>query len=171
MDERVALLTDKQRQCLRLVWRHRESKEIARVLGISPHSVDGRIKTAMRTLGVADRYEAARLLARTEGEPDQPLIYGSPDIPEFPVAGAMREPLNVDERPAEPMILGEAQAAYHLMPKHETRGLGLPFPTEARRRNDLSVGARLLWALAIAFGSAIAFGALAAGLEALSRLA
>lgn len=176
MDERVALLTEKQRECLRLVWRHRESKEIARALGISSHSVDGRIKTAMRTLGAQDRYEAARLLAQAEAgaeaaRNDQPLVYGSPDVPPVPRPEPQEDPLNVDERLAEPMILGEAQAVYRLMPAPEARGFGLPFPTQARRRNDLGVGARLIWVLAVAIGTAIAFGALAAGLEALSRLA
>lgn len=82
----VAQLTDGQRDCLRLVYRHMTSKDIARVLGVSPHTVDMRLRTAMRTLAVASRIDAARLLVQYEagGEmlPDsyQPLIYQAPDV-------------------------------------------------------------------------------------------
>lgn len=86
----VMALTDGQRDCLRLVYNHMKSKDIARVLGVSPHTVDMRLRTAMRTLGVASRIEAARMLVQEEsgGEtsPDQslpqyqPLIYHAPDI-------------------------------------------------------------------------------------------
>jgi DNA-binding CsgD family transcriptional regulator len=82
----LALLTDGQRDCLRLVYNHMTSKDIARVLGVSPHTVDMRLRTAMKTLNVGSRIEAARLLVQEEagGEvvPDayQPLIYHPPEI-------------------------------------------------------------------------------------------
>ena len=83
---RVMALSDGQRDCLRLVYNHMKSKDIARALNVSPHTVDMRLRTAMRTLGVASRIEAARMLVQEEsgGEtsPDQyqPLIYHAPDI-------------------------------------------------------------------------------------------
>ncbi|MBC7505477.1 MAG: helix-turn-helix transcriptional regulator [Sandarakinorhabdus sp.] len=79
-------LTEGQRDCLRLVYNHMKSKDIARILGLSPHTVDMRLRTAMRTLGVTSRIEAARMLVQKEsgGEttPDtyQPLIYQAPDV-------------------------------------------------------------------------------------------
>jgi DNA-binding CsgD family transcriptional regulator len=82
----LAQLTEGQRDCLRLVYNHMTSKDIARVLNVSPHTVDMRLRTAMRTLSVASRIEAARLLVQHEagGEtlPDayQPLIYQTPDV-------------------------------------------------------------------------------------------
>ena len=42
----VARLSEGQRECLRMVYRHLETKEIARSLGISPDGVTQRIKTA-----------------------------------------------------------------------------------------------------------------------------
>lgn len=81
-------LTDGQKDCLRHVYNHMTSKDIARVLGVSPHTVDMRLRTAMRVLGVPTRIDAARLLVRHESgndvlpEPYQPLIYGSPDMVE-----------------------------------------------------------------------------------------
>src|SRR5688572_25598825 len=66
-EDRFAQLTEKQRECLRLVLRNHSSKEIARELGIGVHAVDQRLKSAMKTLGVSSRAEAARLLAAHEG--------------------------------------------------------------------------------------------------------
>lgn len=171
MIDRITLLTDKQRDCLRLVWRHQESKEIARTLGISPHSVDGRIKTAMRTLGVDDRYEAARLLALSEGAAtDQPPVYAPSDIGDGPLYASDLPPLNAGGRSAGPVVLEEAQAAYRLSP-HPEPWFAPPLPTTGRPRNELSASSRLFWVVIVAIGTALAFGALAAGLEALSRLA
>jgi DNA-binding CsgD family transcriptional regulator len=70
IERRVARLTEGQRLCLLLVAEHRSSKEIARHLGISSHTVDQRIRTALKTLGVRQRAHAARLLIHSlEAEP------------------------------------------------------------------------------------------------------
>lgn len=79
-------LTEGQRDCLRLVYNHMTSKDIARVLGVSPHTVDMRLRTAMKTLNVDSRIGAARLLVQEEAggstTPDayQPLIYQAPEL-------------------------------------------------------------------------------------------
>lgn len=62
MESRIAGLTEGQRLCLMLVSEQRSSKEIARHLGISSHTVDQRMRAALKTLGVQQRAEAARLL-------------------------------------------------------------------------------------------------------------
>lgn len=65
-NDRIARLTEQQRVCLRMVYSHLTSKEIAPRLGIEPNSVDQHIKAAMRTLGVSDRRTAALILAEHE---------------------------------------------------------------------------------------------------------
>lgn len=162
-------LTEKQRVCLRMVWQHRESKEIARELGISPHSVDGRIKTAMRTLGVDDRYEAARLVVASET--DQPLIYPPSDIPQTYDPAATSLSFTPGERQGEHLAFEEAQAVYRLSPSSTARHFSLPLPGDGRETNDLDTKKRLFWIAQIAIGTALAFGALAASLTALSRFA
>jgi DNA-binding CsgD family transcriptional regulator len=97
MDERqLAKVTEGQRACLRLVLRHMSSKEIARALDISRHTVDQRLRLAMRTLGAASRVEAAQILAGAEGgEGYQGLIHQPPDIdsgPARPPSGATAPP-------------------------------------------------------------------------------
>lgn len=53
-------LTDKQREALNLLIQHKTSKEISRILGISPHTVDQRIESAKRKFGAATRGELAQ---------------------------------------------------------------------------------------------------------------
>lgn len=55
----LAGLTGKQREVLDLLLQHQTSKEIARRLEISPHTVDQRIEFAKRKLGVNSRSEVA----------------------------------------------------------------------------------------------------------------
>ena len=60
-------LTDKQREVLELLIEHKTSKQIARALGISPHTVDQRIFFAKEKLGAASRNEAAAAYRRLVG--------------------------------------------------------------------------------------------------------
>lgn len=78
-------LTAKQREVLDLLIQHKTSKEISRILGISPYTVDQRILLARGKLQVASRSEVAQayrlLLEHTaalglSGKP----VYGSPDV-------------------------------------------------------------------------------------------
>ncbi len=56
----VQSLTEKQREVLDLLLDHKTSKEIAKFLGISPHTVDQRIQFAKRRLGASSRSDLAR---------------------------------------------------------------------------------------------------------------
>lgn len=56
-------LTEGQKDCLRLVNDHLTSKEIARILQISPFTVDQRLDAAKKKMGVSSRREAAKIFA------------------------------------------------------------------------------------------------------------
>ena len=56
--EQIAKLSQGQIECLLLVDRHSSTKEIASQLGISPHTVDQRIRGALEMLGVERRGES-----------------------------------------------------------------------------------------------------------------
>ena len=62
----VNRLSTGQKDCLRLVLAHKTSKEIARELEISSHTVDQRIRYAIRALGARSRMQAAMYLAEAE---------------------------------------------------------------------------------------------------------
>lgn len=72
----IAELTEGQKACLRLVDDHHTSKEIARILGISPFTVDQRLDAARRKLNAASRKDAAKLFAAMEqGGISEPFVY------------------------------------------------------------------------------------------------
>ena len=168
---RVAKLTPGQLECLRLVDQHLSSKEIAVELGISPHTVDQRIRQALHTLGVSRRAQAARIVAQTS-EPYQRLIHQSPYIEA--AAGAGNQDGAVSNQIRHAGRAGEARGnpSFHT---EQRRGLSwsslqLPFATRSHPRNEMSVGLRLLWIVVIATGAAFSAGMYLAGLESLARL-
>ncbi len=77
----IAELTEGQKACLRLVDDHHTSKEIARILGISPFTVDQRLDAARRKLRASSRKDAAKIFAAMEraGISD-PFVYEPPAV-------------------------------------------------------------------------------------------
>ncbi len=66
-------LTEKQREAMDLLVKRMTSKEIARELGISPHTVDQRISIAKDKLGAATRHHAATVYQRLSQTYEQPV--------------------------------------------------------------------------------------------------
>jgi DNA-binding CsgD family transcriptional regulator len=169
----VDKLSEGQREVLRRVNRHMETKEIARELGISPDGVNQRIKAAMRMLGVNKRRDAALLLAEAERQdPYQPLVYPPRDIvsagdPETfgPSTESGRE-----HGPASIGAMREEQAIFEAVPQLRPQRLRLPLPIRGGRPGDLNVLQRLGWIVGMMLMIAFAFGVFLAGMEALSRL-
>jgi len=139
--DRLARLTDKQRECLRLVYAHMSSKEIAQRLGVEPGTVDQYVKAAMRILGVSDRRAAARMLAEYEG--------GAAPRPAALALQEDQEPFDADPPRREPL---------------------LPLPLGGVRPTHVGWEKRLAWIVMIAIGIALAFLVLIASTEAVTRL-
>lgn len=169
--KRIARLTEQQRACLRHVYAHRTSKEIAPLMGIEPGSVDQHIKAAMRILGVGDRRTAARILAEYEGRDDSPAVAYPPLTPP-PSSDSYNfvPPIVSGWQPHEPAggSMREEQAFFRVATPGGTPTF--PLPIGSSRPGDLSWVMRLAWIVAIAIGVALAFGALVSGIEALGRL-
>lgn len=87
-------LTPREKECLRLVARHHQSKEIARLLDISKSTVDKHIDSAKARLGAANRRAAAMALILYEDEYGVGIEYPS-------------DPDPISERPADRSV--EAQ--------------------------------------------------------------
>jgi DNA-binding CsgD family transcriptional regulator len=170
----IARLSQGQIECLLLVDRHHNSKEIAAHLGISPHTVDQRIRGALEKLGVERRGEAARLVAAAISPDDaayQRLIHQSPyiDLPTQPghEEGTVRTQIRHADR------AGEASPPGNLTeqsPAGSGSPLQLPFATRSHPSNEMSVGLRLVWIVLIAMGATFSAGMYLAGLESLSRM-
>lgn len=89
-------LTAKQREVLDLVIQHKTSKEISRLLGISPHTVDQRIMLARGKLGVGSRGEVAQAYRRLVEIYEQPVYEPSHiGIPSFQADRSEREDVEV----------------------------------------------------------------------------
>ncbi|WP_417611043.1 helix-turn-helix domain-containing protein [Parasphingorhabdus sp.] len=171
----VTKLNDGQRACLRLVLAHLNSKEIARELGISPHTVDQRLRTAMRILNAHSRFEAARIFASFDQHNTyQPLIY---QMAAVEPASKIVEQQVASGRPSSEKLgvmddggNEESGGASTIREESRIRRRPLPIPRYHGEKNSLAAVERLGWILAIAIGAALSFGGLVAGLEALSRL-
>jgi len=171
---RVARLSQGQIDCLLLVDKHHSSKEIAARLGISPHTVDQRIRGALEKLGVDRRGEAARLVAAAISSGDQAyqrLIHQSPHIDEAAATGHQESAVGYQIRHAgragetsSPGVITEQRSVGFGSP------LQLPFATRSHPSNEMSIVQRLLWIVLIAMGAAFSAGMYLAGLESLSRL-
>ncbi len=113
--ERVAKLTEKQRECLHLVVLRKSSKEIARILNISKPAVDQRLDSARRTLDVATRDQAAIVFARAAGDYDR-IIYDPAYLPSEPDLAAKAS----QGEQAESFMLEEAAVPYDFNSTHES---------------------------------------------------
>lgn len=168
--QKVARLTPGQLDCLRLVDQHLSSKEIAAELGISPHTVDQRIRQALATLDVERRAQAARLVAQYSG-PYQRLIHQSPYIEAGHPTGQPEPAVSHQIRHADRSgKVGTAGFITEQRPASFRPSLQPPFATRSNPRNEMSVGQRLFWIAAIAIGAAFSAGMYLAGLESLARL-
>ncbi len=175
LDDRLARLSEGQRLCLALVDQHLSSKEIALKLGISPHTVDQRVRQSLQILGVEKRGEAARLVASAMRDGRDPayqrLIHQPPYIDAPPAPGhqdgAVSHQIRHADRAGGSSLVG---IETEQRPADRWASLPLPFATRSNPRNEMSVGFRLLWIVLIAMGATFSAGMYLAGLESLSRL-
>jgi len=171
---KVSRLSPGQIDCLLLVDQHLSSKEISLRLGISPHTVDQRIRGALEKLGVERRGEAARMVAAVLDPSHaayQRLIHQSPHIDVDDAERHQTEAVSNQIRHAD--RVGEA-GPLGLITEQRTGmsrpPLQMPFATRNHPSNEMGVGQRLLWIFLIAIGAAFSAGMYLAGLESLSRL-
>lgn len=160
----IARLTEAQRVALRLFMERKTAKQIALELGITPKAVELRLKGARDALGVSTSAEAARLLATAERniafrgtlggstEVADPALSLSPSDIDSRSGGTVR----ADDR----KVLSETRVAFEHRPVRFQSGLGWPFPTDGDGRNDLSLGARLLWPFLAICGIGVSVGTL-----------
>ena len=173
--DRVARLSDGQRQCLALVDQHLSSKEIAIRLGISSHTVDQRVRQSLHILGVDKRGEAARMVASVMGLSSAPayqrLIHQPPYIDAADAGDHQREAVDQQIRQVD-RAGGTSLDGLDTEPRPAQRWPSLPLPiaTRSQPSNEMSVATRLLWIVLIAVGAAFSAGMYLAGLESLSRM-
>ena len=166
----LSRLTDGQKACLRMVYRHMSSKDIARALEISPHTVDQRLRVAMHSLGVDTRIDAARLLAAHESGLYQQAVYQSPHlVPDPPVPEPEALAASGLEGQADGRHFRQTQALYSAGTPPEPR-IHWPLRKEGGRNNGLGAKDTLIWIVTIPAGFMVAIGMLATGLDVIATL-
>jgi hypothetical protein len=180
--QKPGALRDIHKECLRLAGRHYSSKEIARMLGISKHTVDQRLRHATQKMGATSRFEAARRFcdddtepARLPSKPDlcDPILYDAAYIPVKHHYASDEEPGSErDQLPgAAGSRLQDAQAPYTFGDTSKFEPLfSIPVSTGEAPPSSLSLSTKSLLVVGVAAISLLAFGAAVAALEVLSRI-
>ena len=117
-DNYLSLLSAAQIETLRHVFEHKNSKEIARIMDVSPHTVDERVRRALKKLNVSNRVDAAKILASNgvfeNVTPYQSLTYQLAELG--------------DDAPP-----GDAETGRSSL--RQVFDIGLPFPTASQPTN------------------------------------
>jgi DNA-binding CsgD family transcriptional regulator len=147
-EDRFDKLTERQKECLRLVAHGLEVKEIARELDLSPTAVIERLRGARRVLGVESSREAARRLAVYQEavinirhvdmpQPVADMAYPLPSSAASKGIDGTEGPYRLQEVSAPFATLDPSVAA-------ETRSWSWPWRGKGVRSNDLTSSQRLL---------------------------
>lgn len=119
-------LTPKQAEVMPLVYQGYNSKEIGRMLGISPTTVDQRVDGARRRLGATTRAEAARLFAAENKIPER-VVYEPFPVPlpgeDEPSVRLPRDDLRFHDAMFDERAAWDRGSLWHL-PAIEPRDLG-----------------------------------------------
>jgi DNA-binding CsgD family transcriptional regulator len=185
---RLSLLTSGQRDCLHLVGQYMSSKEIARALGVSPHTVDQRLKRATALLQVQTRFDAARMfmqeIAADDSSPTgQPiydsLVYQPSELSEArKLAMLQMSPDNLNQpgdRTVTPDVAYDTLHDFHAS-YDGGAGNNASGPSSwlvqvgIGRKNELTLFARICVIILITIASVLGFATLITIAEGLSRL-
>ncbi|MDZ3831869.1 MAG: helix-turn-helix transcriptional regulator [Sphingopyxis sp.] len=152
-DNYLSLLSAAQIETLRHVFEHKNSKQIARIMDVSPHTVDERVRRALKKLNVSNRVDAARILA---------------------VNGVFENVTPYQSLTYQPSALGDEGSPDDADPGRSSLrrifDIGSPFPTASQPANRHGLMERIIWPILIAFATILAFSALYSILVGLGRV-
>jgi DNA-binding CsgD family transcriptional regulator len=162
-------LSPRQVECLSLVAQNHSSKEIARLLKLSVHTVNSYISEGVEALGLSNRREAARLIQSRQHEIEHPYIIGSESmrvtdpailldelVGDELVSHLVISELSSDKK-NEVEIVTDAFFGFHLF-----RG--------ARSHNTLSIVDRVIWIVSVAVGLAVLLSTSVMVIDTITRL-
>jgi DNA-binding CsgD family transcriptional regulator len=143
----VSRLTEMQKVCLRHVATHLSSKDIARKLGISPHTVDTHLRAAIKLLEAKNRHDAAMIFLAVEDDPSLALSSQPSRLAEAPQSALFDSPPAMRETVSDHRRL---------------RSKLLPLPSFWGDENDLSNFAKVGWIVLLSIYICLSIGALVA---------
>lgn len=140
-------LAPRHRDCLRLIFDRKRTKDIANILGISAGTVSSYCAEAIRILGARDRIQAAEMFAEYETAHAPSLSGGG-----FEWVAPTLDPLPITAEEVEPAILRRLPLRQGVL------------------GNDIGILGRIGWVFVLALSTAVGFGTLAAGVRATSDI-
>jgi DNA-binding CsgD family transcriptional regulator len=163
VDDRSQNLTERQLECLRLVYTHHTIQEIAARLSLTVEGVNYHLTGARKILGIGSSAAAARLVFGAKLPSEYISHVAAPNTVVPPAENDSFSPSDEDpdgQENAAPM-LQEMQAEYTAdFRSQQGRGLRLPIRTGGRPTNDLTPWEVLAWGLGIAFLAVALLGAM-----------
>lgn len=173
-------LTPRQLDVLVRVAQFKSSKQIARELDISHHTVDQRVRVILTKMGVENRSDAARLfLAMPKSESEEAQATCEDFAYQFPYLPRKAPLLHPEAssgewNPADDgkgVYLNDAQAEYFAGGFEQTADHSwVSVLLKADRQNDLTARGRTIVIISIMFVALLVMGALVGLAEGLSRL-
>lgn len=160
LDDPCQQLTDKQKDCLRLVLLGYGSKEIASILGVSFHTVDARLKKSLAICRTASRFEAARMLAEYEGLGLGGLVYQPLAIPND----------GAQAHPPRAILNDQGSESSDMVGTGASFGWLLPLPSVNQPVASFTPVQKLMSILAIALGTVVLMGVILTSYESLSNI-
>ncbi|QKR99741.1 helix-turn-helix transcriptional regulator [Sphingomonas sp. CL5.1] len=148
----ISSLTDREKECLRLLAHPMKAKDIARETQLSVYTVNEHLKSARRKLGTTDSLSAALMLRAHEDPPKNLDTTESGSLPP-PDPGQSR----FADTSAEKTVLGRIAAV-------------VPLGSRGRPWNDLNLRWRLVWPILLLGVVAFGGGSILAGASELSQL-
>ena len=175
----VHRLNTGERTVLKMVGEGKSSKEIGRVLDLSPHTIDDRVRSACDKLEANNRAEAAQIYW-SEISKGNTEIYGDTSKLRYENSGISGATDLSNKKPST----GESDGSDEYDRERIRRLVSLgdsrrgktrskdshPIATFFWGTNRLSAGRRILTILAIAFGFVVAVGTVVNGLSLLSKM-
>lgn len=164
-------LTDAQRACLRLVYEHKSSKQIARALGVSKDTVDQRLDRARKLLGASSRTEAAIAFHEWE-QVYHRVVYDAPSVVlSTPYSTTLPAAEDCRNRIRPGLVVNDVYEPYRTSDASNNGWLGSLLRLRLGKRNDLSLWQRTICIAAIAAAVPVVLGSLIVGLWAVGRIA
>jgi DNA-binding CsgD family transcriptional regulator len=159
----VDRLTSMQKDCLRLVHQHMSSKDIAKRLGTSPHTVDNHIKAAMARLGVTSRWSASKICVENDDLNVRRALVSQP-----PAVAKSANNTALSPTSAEDGAEGGGSKGQSFVGTGNRRFL--PLPAYWGEQNQLPSVDRILWVVGLAIALCVAVAAITSSIEVLGRL-
>lgn len=160
------VISQRHRQILELTLKGWSSKQIARELAVSPHTVDTYCRELNRRFGVSGRREAAQAAADAGLlGPSQSLRYDPGPL----VGGTVPRPSAASQHEPDPPNGLRDAAVDPFYRQRPGPQFDWPFPTAARPRNRMRPVVIVAWVFALTAAMAIAIGVFVIAAEGLAR--